>query len=191
MAAVSTIGTTTIFFIAVGLAMDALAVSISSGLTVRPPRFGFIFKIAFFFGLFQGIMPVIGWLAGLSFRSLISGVDHWIAFGLLGFIGGKMIFQGLSDGAATKERNFLSLYVLFVLAVATSIDALAVGLSFSLLKTSINFPAIVIAVVTFIISALGVLVGSRFGHVLESKAEILGGMILIGIGIKIMIEHLT
>ncbi|MBW2623194.1 MAG: manganese efflux pump [Deltaproteobacteria bacterium] len=189
MTAVSSLGAATIFFIAVGLAMDAFAVSITSGLTVRPFRFGFAFKIAFLFGLFQAVMPVLGWLAGLSFRSLISGFDHWIAFGLLAFIGGKMVFEGFSDNSAAKERNFLSLWVLLVLAVATSIDALAVGLSFSLLKTSIVFPAVVIGLVTFVISALGVLIGSRFGHRFENKAEILGGLILIGIGIKIVIDH--
>jgi putative Mn2+ efflux pump MntP len=191
MSTVSAVGTTTVFFIAVGLAMDAFAVSITSGLTVRPFRLGFAFKIAFLFGLFQALMPVLGWLAGLSFRSLISGFDHWIAFGLLAFIGGKMVFEGFSDGSATKERNFLSLYILLVLAVATSIDALAVGLSFALLKTSIVFPAVVIGVVTFVISSVGVLIGSRFGHHFENKAEILGGLILIGIGIKIVIEHST
>jgi putative Mn2+ efflux pump MntP len=135
-------------------------------------------------------MPLIGWLAGLSLRDFIAGVDHWVAFGLLGLIGGKMIYGATKIGTHEKETNPLSLFVLLILSVATSIDALAVGLSFAFLKISIATPIIVIGFVTFLLSFLGVLVGNRLGHFFEKKMEIVGGLVLIGIGIKILIEHL-
>ena len=181
----------TILFIAVGLSMDAFAVSITSGLTIKNLKVNNAFKIAIFFGSFQAIMPLIGWLAGLSVRNFISGIDHWIAFGLLSFVGGKMIYESLSTKPTAKENNPLNLYVLLVLSVATSIDALAVGLSLSFLNISIAMPVVIIGVVTFFLSFLGVFIGDRFGHFFEKKMEIIGGLILVGIGIKIVIEHLV
>ena len=181
----------TILFIAAGLAMDSFAVSITSGITMRNLRINSALKIAMFFGLFQAGMPIIGWLAGLSVIEFISGIDHWIAFGLLGLIGCKMIYESIKMEPREKEINRLNAYVLLILSVATSIDALAVGLSFAFLKIPIVTPIIVIGPVTFLLSFLGVFVGNRFGHFFEKKIEIVGGLILIGIGIKILFEHLV
>jgi len=171
--------------------MDAFAVSITSGLTIKHLRINNALKIAIFFGSFQAVMPVIGWLAGLSLRDFIADVDHWIAFGLLSFIGCKMIYESIKIKSSEKEINPLNVYVLLMLSIATSIDALAIGVSFAFLKISIATPIIVIGAVTFLLSFLGVFVGNRFGHFFESKIEIVGGFILIGIGIKILIEHLV
>jgi putative Mn2+ efflux pump MntP len=181
----------TIISVAFGLAMDAFAVSITSGITIRHLRINHALRIAIFFGSFQAIMPVIGWLAGLSLRDFISGVDHWIAFGLLSFIGCKMIYEAISIEAGEKGINPLNFYVLLMLSVATSIDALAVGVSFAFLKISIATPIIAIGIVTFLLSYLGTFVGNRVGHFFEKKIEILGGLILIGIGVKIVVEHLV
>jgi putative Mn2+ efflux pump MntP len=177
--------------IAVGLAMDAFAVSISSGITIRNPRIENAFKIAIFFGAFQAFMPVIGWLAGLGLRELISHVDHWIAFGLLGLIGCRMIYESTKVRSEKKGLNPLSLGVLLLLSVATSIDALAAGVSFAFLKMSIVIPIIAIGSVTFLLSFVGVFVGDRSGHIFENKAEFAGGLVLIGIGTKILIEHMV
>jgi putative Mn2+ efflux pump MntP len=179
-----------ILFIAFGLAMDAFAVSITNGITIKHQRINNALKIGIFFGSFQALMPLIGWLAGLRLRDFISGFDHWVAFGLLSLIGGKMIYESTKIGD-DKEIRSLNLFVLLLLSIATSIDALAVGLSFAFLKISIATPIIVIGIVTFILSFLGVLVGNKLGHFFENKMEILGGLILIGIGIKILIEHLV
>ena len=154
----------TIIFVALGLAMDSFAVSITSGIAVKNPRFNGALKIAMFFGLFQAGMPIIGWLAGLNVLELISGVDHWIAFGLLGLIGCRMIYESIKTEPKKKEINYLSGYVLLMLSVATSIDALAVGLSFAFLRVSIAVPIIVVGIVTFVLSFLGVFAGNRFGN---------------------------
>ena len=180
-----------IVLIAVGLAMDAFAVSITSGITIKRLRINNALKIAIFFGLFQAVMPIIGWLAGLSLRDYISAVDHWIAFGLLSFIGCKMIYESITVQSSEKEMNPLNVYVLLVLSVATSIDALAVGVSFAFLKVSIVTPVIIIGTVTFFLSYLGVYIGDRIGHFFENKIEIAGGLLLIGIGIKILVEGLV
>ena len=180
----------TIIFIAFGLAMDSFAVSIISGITMKHLRINAL-KTAIFFGAFQAVMPIIGWLAGLNLIDLISGVDHWIAFGLLSLIGCKMIYESSKMDSSEKEINLLNVYVLLILSVATSIDALAVGLSFAFLKISIATPIIAIGTVTFLLSLLGVIAGNRFGHLFEKKIEIVGGLILIGIGIKILVEHLA
>ena len=179
----------TLLLIALGLSMDAFAVSISNGITIQRQRANHALKIGIFFGSFQALMPLIGWSAGLSFRELISGVDHWIAFGLLSFIGCKMIYESRKMGGQGKETKPLSFPTLLLLSVATSIDALAVGISFALLDISIVTPILVIGAVTFVLSFFGVMTGSKIGHFFEKKIEILGGLILIGIGIKILIEH--
>jgi len=180
-----------IIIIAFGLAMDAFAVSITSGLTIKHLRINNALKIAMFFGSFQAIMPLIGWSAGLGFRDFISGVDHWVTFGLLSIVGCKMIYESSKMGSNEKKIDPLNVYVLFVLSIATSIDALAVGLSLSFLNVPIAFPAIIIGVVAFLLSLVGVYIGNRIGHFFERKIEIIGGVILIGIGIKILIEHLN
>lgn len=182
----------TVVMVAFGLAMDAFAVSVSSGLAMRNMvRVGQAFKIALYFGVFQGVMPVIGWMAGTGFRKLISAYDHWIAFGLLAGVGIKMIYESTRLGGNNVFNGPPNLYLLLVLSVATSIDALAVGLSLSFLRVSIIGPSIIIGLITFCLSLLGVYVGGKVGHFFEKKIEMVGGLILIAIGIKILIEHLA
>ena len=180
----------TILLIAVGLAMDAFAVSISCGISMVKLRFRSALRISLAFGLFQAVMPVIGYLAGLSIRDLIQSVDHWIAFSLLAFIGCKMIYESLFMDGNGKRVDADDLMTLLFLSIATSIDALAVGISLSLLKVDILSPAIIIGVVTFLLSYAGTVIGTRVGHLFERKMEVVGGLILIGIGIKILCEHL-
>jgi putative Mn2+ efflux pump MntP len=182
--------TLTVFAIAVGLSMDAFAVSIATGAVLKRDHVIHALRMAVFFGLFQALMPVLGWLAGLSLRDVISKLDHWIAFGLLLLVGGKMIYEALwlekdddaSPGAA-------SLPTLLLLSIATSIEALAVGLSLSLLGVDIALPSLIIGVVCFAFTLAGVFVGSKVGHLFEKKIEIVGGLILIGIGVKILLDH--
>ena len=170
--------------IALGLAMDSFSVSITRGLTNTQTRMSIeALKVAFFFGLFQGIMPVMGWLAGVSLVDFISGFDHWIAFGLLTFIGLRMIYES-TTAESKKMVSSSSFSVLIMLSIATSIDALAVGLSLSFLEVSIITPAIIIGITTFSLSFLGVYIGKKFGGFFE-KIGVLGGVILIVIGIKI------
>ena len=182
---------TTIIIIAFGLAMDAFAVSIASGAAIKPLKIPSALKIALYFGLFQAIMPLIGWLTGLGLRDFISNIDHWIAFFILFVIGSKMIYESTKLKGEGKRDNPLSALVLLVLSIATSIDALAVGISLAFLKIFIVTPIIVIGVVTFLLSFTGVFLGDKAGHIFENKIEMMGGIILIGIGIKILVEHLT
>lgn len=179
-----------IIFIAIGLAADSFAVSVSSGAIIEKLRLRHAVRIAVFFSFFQALMPCIGWKAGSLAGSFIRSVDHWLAFVILCFIGGKMIYESrkLTDDVE-KTINPLNIYVLFSLAIATSIDALAVGVTFSFLDVSIIEPVIVIGIVTFIFSLTGTYIGEFFGHVFEDKIEIIGGLILISIGCMILIEH--
>ncbi len=179
-----------IVFIALGLAMDAFAVSISSGITIQQTKIRSAFTIALFFGLFQAIMPVIGWQSGVVLKNLISGLDHWVAFGLLSIIGAKMIYESSKPKTERAGIDPLNISVLFVLSIATSIDALAIGVSLSFLDVAIVLPAIIIGVITFMLSFIGVYIGGTLGHFFERKIELAGGAVLIGIGIKILIEHL-
>ena len=176
-----------IFLIGVGLSMDAFAVSICKGLSMKKIKKRDVFIIALFFGGFQALMPFIGWFLGKGFESYITSIDHWIAFILLGIIGGKMLIDGIKaeDDEETGEFK-LDLKELFLLAIATSIDALAVGITF----TFLNYPIVecmsIIGCTTFIISFIGVYIGKIFGSKYEHKAEIAGGIILIVIGLKIL-----
>lgn len=170
--------------------MDAFAVSVSNGIAIQYQRVNHALKIGIFFGSFQALMPLIGWAAGLNLRDLIASVDHWIAFGLLTFIGCKMIYESTRTRRQKKQIYSLSLWMLFMLSVATSMDALAVGVSFALLDISIITPIIVIGMITFVLSFFGVIIGNKVGHFFENKLEVIGGLILIGIGLKILIEHL-
>jgi putative Mn2+ efflux pump MntP len=179
----------TILLIAIGLAMDAFAVSMVHGMTIQNRRVATGLKMASSFGAFQAFMPVLGWLAGLSFIELISGFDHWVAFGLLAFIGGRMIYTARANPKEEKETK-LTAPVLLILSVATSIDALAVGLSFSLLRVSITTPVMLIGVVTFLLSLTGFSFGNKLGKFFERKVQVIGGIVLIAIGIKILLEHL-
>jgi putative Mn2+ efflux pump MntP len=174
--------------------MDAFAVSLSSGISIRDLRFFYAVRASFFFGFFQFAMPVAGWYLGMAFASYIEAFDHWVAFGLLSLIGGKMLFETLrerkNEETGASGRDIRSLPCLFLLSVATSIDALAVGLSFSLLGQDIWVPAILISAITFAVCLAGFEFGRRIGAFLEKRTGILGGLILIGIGIKILLEHL-
>jgi len=178
----------TVFGIGIGLSMDALAVSITNGFIIKKLKIQHALRIAFSFGFFQALMPVIGWGVGLSFRKYIQHIDHWIAFALLSFIGGKMIYESITCNE--KIKDCLHFPTLFFLSIATSIDALAVGLSFSFLKVEIITPAVIIGLTTFIICFIGIYVGNKIGHFFEKKLALLGGVILIIIGIKILIEHI-
>jgi putative Mn2+ efflux pump MntP len=180
-----------VFLIATGLAMDAFAVSVASGLAEQKLRFRYAFKIAIFFGMFQAIMPVAGWLMGFGLRAYIAEVDHWVAFGLLVLVGGKMIYESFKLKEAENQSGPHGIYVLLLLSIATSIDALAIGVSLTLINVPIMTPAVVIGIVTFVFSCSGVYIGNKFGHFFEKKIEALGGLILIGIGLKILIEHLS
>jgi len=181
---------TVIILIALGLSMDAFAVSISSGLAIKNLKINNAFIIAASFGLFQAVMPLLGWIAGLSLRYLITEIDHWVAFILLSFIGCKMIYESFRLDPSRKKIDPTNLYVLLILSIATSIDALVVGISFAFIKIFIITTIIIIGTVTFLLSFVGVYVGNRFGNFSEKKIEALGGLILIGIGIKILFDHL-
>ncbi len=178
-----------LLLIAVGLAADALAVSVSSGAIIRKMRLRHALRIAIFFGFFQGLMPWIGWeLASLA-GDWFQAIDHWIAFTLLVLIGGKMVYDS-RQMCEEDDRDPLNLYILFTLAIATSIDALAIGVTFSFLDISILEPVLIIGLVTFILSLIGTYIGAFCGHIFEDKIELAGGIILIGIGVKILLEHL-
>ncbi|MEK7309848.1 MAG: manganese efflux pump MntP family protein [Planctomycetota bacterium] len=180
----------TTLIIALGLAMDCFTVSITSGIIIRNLKVRHAVKIALFFGLFQALMPCIGWLAGVGMKNLITGFDHWIAFGLLVLVGVKMIYESFKIEGEKKESDPLNIYVLLMLSLATSIDALAIGVTLAFLDTVIIMPIVIIGAVTFIISFLGIYAGNKFGHVFGSKAEAVGGLVLIAIGVKILISHL-
>ena len=176
--------------IGVGLSMDAFAVSVCKGLSMRKVDKKYMFVLAAFFGGFQALMPFIGWALGTQFESYITSIDHWIAFILLGIIGGNMIREACS-GECEKENDSLDIKTMFLLAVATSIDALAVGITFAFLKVNIAAAVSFIGVTTFVISAAGVKIGNIFGSRYKARAELIGGVILILMGIKILAEHLT
>ena len=179
-----------ILLIAVGLAMDAFAVSVASGAIHRDLHIVYKFRMAFFFGLFQAVMPVIGWLAGNTIIEKIDSFDHWVAFGLLVVMGLKMIYEAFKIEEAEKNINPSNLTVLLALSVATSIDALAVGITLSLITSHVIVAVIAIGLVTFVLSMAGVEIGKRFGHLFEDAIEVVGGLVLIGIGSKILIESL-
>lgn len=181
-----------LFLIAVGLSMDAFAVSICKGLKMQRFNVRHAGVIALAFGGFQALMPVIGWFLGKQFESYITGIDHWIAFVLLAVIGGKMAVESFKkeEEDSSKENEKLDVKELLVLAVATSIDALAVGITFAFLQVSIVPAVSLIGVITFVLSAVGVFIGHKFGAKFKSKAELAGGIILILIGLKILLEHL-
>ncbi|WP_251859810.1 manganese efflux pump MntP family protein [Clostridium sp. Marseille-Q2269] len=185
-----------IILISIGLSMDAFAVSVTNGAMISQGIVAEGIRIGAFFGGFQALMPLIGWSVGIKFQSYIAALDHWIALILLSLIGGKMIYDSLNenedeiacDYKATQKRC-LSNKTLTLLAIATSIDALAVGVSFAFLNVSIVSTIIIIGIITFFICFIGVVIGRKCGELLKKKAEILGGVVLILIGIKIFIEH--
>lgn len=184
----------TLLLMGVGLSMDAFAVSICKGLSMRKVNKKQCLVIGLFFGGFQALMPFIGWVLGSQFEQYITSIDHWIAFILLGFIGGKMVVEAIREKDEAVEVGKmdppLDLKELFILAIATSIDALAVGITFAFLQVPIVEAISIIGITTFVISVIGVYVGNFFGNRYKKKAELAGGMILILIGLKILLEHL-
>ena len=177
-----------LFVIAVGLSMDAFAVSICKGLSLGKIKLKHMLIAGLWFGGFQGLMPAIGYLVGSLFADKITAIDHWVAFVLLAFIGGSMIKESFEKDE--EMDSCMDPKCMFVLAVATSIDALAVGVSFAFLKVSIVWSVLFIGVITFIFSAIGIKIGSIFGAKYKSKAELIGGIVLILMGLKILLEHL-
>jgi putative Mn2+ efflux pump MntP len=183
-------GLITIIIIAISLSMDAFAVSVASGTAYKRLEVKHAFRMAAFFGGFQAVMPLVGFLAGNASKQFIAGYDHWVAFGILAAVGGKMVYESFKIKSAENKFDPANIIVLLVLAVATSIDALAVGITLSLITNSIITAVIIIGIITFVLSYLGVFIGKKFGHFFESKIEAVGGLILMGIGVKILLEHL-
>ena len=178
-----------LFLIAVGLSMDAFAVSVCKGLAMPKCTFKKAAIVGLWFGGFQALMPAIGYILGAQFQEAIASIDHWIAFVLLALIGGNMIHEALDNDEEEADAS-LNVKTMFLLAVATSIDALAIGITFAFLKVNIIPAVCFIGIVTFIISFAGVKIGNVFGARYKNKAEIVGGVILILLGMKILLEHL-
>lgn len=178
-----------IILVGVGLSMDAFAVSICKGLSMKKLKWKNAVIVGAYFGLFQAIMPLSGYLLGTTFSDLVISIDHWIAFILLAVIGGKMLKEAYSNNEE-DENDKLDFKTMVVLAIATSIDALAIGITFAFFEINIIKAISIIGFLTFTISAIGVIIGNKFGHKFQGKAEIVGGAILILIGLKILVEHL-
>lgn len=184
----------TLFLLAIGLSMDAFAVSVSNGMCYTGLKKRHILMIAGTFGFFQAFMPVLGYFLGQAFSQAIVLFDHWVAFGLLALIGGHMIIQAIKDLRNPKEEceiGVCSFKKVLIQGIATSIDALAVGVSLALTNTNILSAASIIGLITFICCVIGVSIGKKAGTLLKGRSEIIGGLILIGIGLKILIEHLA
>ncbi len=186
------LGIIEILLIAVGLSMDAFAVSLCKGLKMQRVNHRHAFVISLFFGGFQALMPLIGWVLGSQFERYIAAIDHWVAFALLAIVGTKMIIEAVKGESEEQDcsNDHLDLKELVILAVATSIDALAVGISFAFLDVKILPAVLLIGLTTFVLSYAGVALGNRFGSRYKSKAELAGGVILVLIGLKILFEHL-
>jgi len=180
-----------IILIALGLAMDSFAVSISCGIASRELKIRNAVKAGLFFGGFQAVMPLIGWFIGLNLRQFFQSYDHWIAFGLLCAIGVKMIYESTRIDRYSKDKCYFKTRLLILFGIATSIDALAVGLSLAFINVDILTPILFIGIITFTLSFLGVCIGVRVGHLFERGFEAIGGVVLILIGIKILIEHMS
>ena len=180
----------TIILLAVALAMDAFAVSIASGITIKDLRIKHSIIIASWFGGFQAIMPLIGWFSGVKLQRFIAEFDHWVVFGLLLVIGSKVIYEAFKIEDVENRPDPMNVPVLFSLSMATSIDAFAAGVSFALLKIGVIEPIIIIGVITFIMSFIGVWIGDRGTHFFEKKMEVAAGVVLIAIGVKVLISHL-
>ena len=180
-----------IFFIAIGLAADCFAVSLSGSITLTTTSFLQVFRASLAFGLFQGLMPVLGWLAGLTVVEFVADYDHWLAFALLVFVGGRMIWQSFhSRDGNGRNVDITRGFLLLTLAIATSIDALALGLTFAFIEIDIMVASLTIGVVAFIATAIGFLLGRKVGSFIGKRAETIGGIVLIGIGLKVLLEHM-
>jgi manganese efflux pump family protein len=179
-------GTIDIIVIAVGLAMDAAAVSLAAAASGFAKDRRAVFRLAFHFGLFQFIMPVIGWFLGVGFVSYLKAVDHWIAFGLLLFVGGRMILSGMDSSKDLLKKDPSRGMTMVMLSIATSIDALAIGLSLAMLEVDIWYPSVMIGIITGCLSLVAISIGKRLGALFGSRMEIVGGMILVFIGSRIL-----
>jgi putative Mn2+ efflux pump MntP len=179
-----------ILIVALGLSADCFAVALSSSIATKRFSLTRFFRFPLAFGIFQALMVVLGWLAGSAIIDYISAYDHWVAFGLLVFIGGRMIWESFHEKADEKAKNYDGWFTLFALSIATSIDALAVGLSFAFLEVNIVTAGVTIGVTALVITIIGQIIGNRVGVLVGKRAEIIGGLILICIGIKILLEHL-
>ncbi|MEG1778506.1 MAG: manganese efflux pump MntP family protein [Oscillospiraceae bacterium] len=181
---------TTLFFIALGLSMDAFAVTLSNGMVYGGSKKSTLNVAPLMFGVFQGLMPFIGFILGKAFSEYITRFDHWIAFALLTYIGGSMILATFKkDTEIEIQKNVLTFNQLIVQSIATSIDALAIGVSFALLDVNIIYACAFIGVTTFVLCMAGIWLGKYIGKFLKSKAELIGGIVLVGIGLKILLEH--
>ena len=178
-----------IVVIGIGLAMDAFAVSVCKGLSMKKIEWRKAIIIALYFGIFQALMPVLGFFLGSAFSTFVKQVDHWIAFILLAIIGGNMIKES-NDDEEEKRNSNIDVKTMIGLAVATSIDALAVGVTFAFFEVNLLLAISIIGIITFVLSVIGVIIGNKFGDKFQNRAELAGGIILIIIGIKILIEHL-
>lgn len=178
-----------ILLIGIGLSMDACAVAICKGFSIKNISFKKVVSISLYFGVFQALMPFLGYYLGSTFNKLVVNIDHWIAFILLSIIGGKMIKDSFQENNE-DENDKIDVKTMTILAIATSIDALAIGVTFAFFEISIITAILIIGFVTFTISAIGVIIGNKFGDKFQEKAEIAGGCILILIGVKILLEHL-
>lgn len=178
-----------ILLIGIGLAMDAFAVSICKGLSMKKINWKNVVIIALYFGVFQALMPLIGYFLGMTFESIVTTFDHWVAFALLTLIGGGMIKESFDD-EDDKKNDKVDFKTMVVLAIATSIDALAIGITFAFFDVNIVLAVSIIGIITFIISVLGVKIGNRFGDKYQNKAQLMGGIILVLLGFKILLEHL-
>ena len=181
----------TIIFIAIGLSFDTFAVSVSSGLILKKIDFINATKIAITLAVFQAAMPLIGWLAGSGMKNYAENFDHWIAFGILALLGGKMIYESFKTDPEDRNFNPLDFKVMIGMAIATSIDALVVGFSFALLNYKILVSVGIIGFITYVVAMLGMLFGKKIGARMGRRMEILGGVMLFLIGLKILIEHLS
>jgi manganese efflux pump family protein len=180
-----------ILLISFGLAMDAFAVSICAGTNELTRGKGPTFRLSFHFGLFQFMMPVIGWLLGSGIQKYIEAYDHWVVLGLLAFVGTKMIKSGFDKNADMKKGDLSKGMNLIIVSIATSLDALAIGISFAMLNTGILYPSLIIGIITASLSFVGVRLGNKLGTKFGKRMEILGGIILILIGIRILVEHIA
>lgn len=184
--------------IAFGLSLDAFTVALTNSTVVRDLHLRHGLRMAAFFGFFQFAMPILGWAAGMTFSSYIEGFDHWVAFGLLAFVGGRMVWSGLPFGKKEEaacsddgKKDCRDLPTLFLMSIATSIDAMAVGLSFAMIGVGIVVPSIIIGLITFAVSLGGYFLGRSVGKKVKIELDLVGGLVLIGIGAKILFEHLA
>ncbi|MCG8567774.1 MAG: manganese efflux pump MntP family protein [Desulfobacterales bacterium] len=177
-----------IFVIAVGLAMDAAAVSLAAAASGYARDGRAIFRLSFHFGLFQALMPLVGWILGSGLVSHVETVSHWVAFGLLAFVGGRMVRSGLDSQVETHAKDPSRGMTMVMLSLAVSIDAMAIGLSFAMLKVAVLWPALVIGVVTSLISLVAIRLGKRLGTLFGKRMELVGGLVLLGIGVRILLS---